>query len=218
MRQIIKDFVSIAAASFSIKGPIYEFGSLLVSGQEDLANLRPLFRGYEYVGADIREGLGVDKILDLHKINLPSESVGTILCLDTLEHVEYPHRALEEMHRVLSPNGIAVISSVMCFPIHDYPNDYWRFTPEAFKSILKPFSSSFIGYAGKHNFPHSVVGIGFKGFVPDLTEFMVSYKSWRKREERVSLRSIIKLITPPLLISLLSRCIQGTKRLGGRQK
>jgi hypothetical protein len=56
-----------------------------------------------------------------------------------------------------------VLSSVMNFPIHDYPYDYWRFTPEAFKSILKPFSSAFVGFAGTDDFPHTVVGIGFKG-------------------------------------------------------
>jgi 2-polyprenyl-3-methyl-5-hydroxy-6-metoxy-1,4-benzoquinol methylase len=47
----------------------------------------------------MREGLGVDRILDLHDIDLPSESAGTIICLDTLEHVEYPHRALEDICR-----------------------------------------------------------------------------------------------------------------------
>jgi ubiquinone/menaquinone biosynthesis C-methylase UbiE len=83
----------------------------------------------------MRDGPGVDKLLNLHDIDLPSESVGTILCFDTLEHVEYPHRALEQIYRILKPDGIAVVSSVMDFPIHDYPYDYWRFTPEAFKSI-----------------------------------------------------------------------------------
>ena len=135
MRQTIKDLVSIVVSTLPIKEPIYEFGSLQVSGQEGFADLRPLFPGKEYVGVDMRQGIGVDQILNLHKINLPQESVGTVICLDTLEHVEYPHRALEEIHRVLKPDGIAIISSVMYFPIHDHPDDYWRFTPEAFRSF-----------------------------------------------------------------------------------
>jgi hypothetical protein len=83
MRQALKDLVSIVASTLPIEEPIYEFGSLQVRGQEGFADLRPLFPGKEYVGADMRHGTGVDQILDLHTINLPPESVGTIICLDT---------------------------------------------------------------------------------------------------------------------------------------
>jgi len=182
MRQKIKDLVSIISDTFKIEEPIYEFGSLRVAGQEDFADLRPMFHGKEYVGADMRKGVGVDRILDLHKIDLPNESAGTVLCLDTLEHVEYPHKALTEIHRILKLNGVVVISSVMLFPIHDHPYDYWRFTPEAFKSILKPFSRSFVGHAGRDDFPHTVIGIGFKGnALPTFKEnFHLLFEDWKK--------------------------------------
>ena len=156
MRQLIKEWVSIAATSLPIVGPIYEFGSLQVLGQEGFADLRTLFPNKQYVGCDMREGPGVDKIIDLHDIDLPDESVGTALSLDTLEHVEYPYKAMDEIYRIILPDGIAVISSVMQFPIHDYPYDYLRFTPEAFKSLLKPFRHSFVGFAGDKDFPHTV--------------------------------------------------------------
>jgi SAM-dependent methyltransferase len=204
MRKIIKDFISFAATTIPILDPIYEFGSLQVPGQEGFADLRPLFPGKQYFGCDMREGPGVDKVLNLHDTHLPEKSVGTVLCLDTLEHVEYPHRALEEIHRILKPRGIAIISSVMNFPIHDYPYDYWRFTPEAFRSILKPFCDSFIGFAGDENFPHTVVGIGFKGDKPLLSEFNRMYEIWQKRQPR-SIASIMRLVTPPLLIPVASR-------------
>lgn len=220
MRQSIKDFVSIAATTLPIKESIYEFGSLQVPGQEGFADLRPLFPGREYVGADMREGTGVDKVLDLHDIDVPSESVGTVLCLDTLEHVEYPRKALEEIHRILKPDGIAVISSVMCFPIHDYPYDYWRFTPEAFKSILKPFPHSFVGFAGSKDFPHTVVGIGIKGNCPPLFELGESYKQWQESQSiRASLSTftwIRRLLTPPIFSRSGRKMLGLTKRSIGR--
>ena len=178
MRESIRDFVRIAADSLPIREPVYEFGSLQVPGQEGFADLRPFFPNKQYVGCDMRAGTGVDKILNLHAIDLPPESAGTVLCLDTLEHVEYPHVALQEIHRILHPDGIAVISSVMKFVIHDYPFDYWRFTPEAFRLLLKPFSRSFVGYAGEPDFPHTVVGIGFKGRRPDVKTFEGQYTRW----------------------------------------
>ena len=203
MRQTIKGFVSIASGSLPIEDPVCEFGSLQVPGQEGFADLRPLFPAQQYIDADIREGLGVDKILDLHDIDLPAEYVGTVLSLDTLEHVEYPHRALQEIHRILKPNGIAIISSVMDFPIHDYPYDYWRFTPEAFKSILKPFADSFVGFAGREDFPHTVVGIGFKAGRPPLSQFEMVYREWKSAQEIRAglsrLQWLRRLITPPIL-------------------
>jgi len=224
MRKLIKDFVSIAATTLPIRGPIYEFGALQVPGQEGFADLRPFFPQHEYVGTDMREGPGVDKLLDLHDIDLPSDSVGTILCFDTLEHVEYPHRALEQIHRVLKPDGIAVISSVMDFPIHDYPYDYWRFTPEAFKSILKPFNGSFVGFAGREDFPNTVIGIGFKGVVPQLSEFKIKYEEWKEfqwkelqksQEEVSSLIRMVKFLTPPIFYTALSgiyKALSGTRK------
>jgi SAM-dependent methyltransferase len=120
--------------------------------------------------------------------------------------VEYPHRALEEIHRVLQPDGIVVISSVMNFPIHDYPCDYWRFTPEAFRSILKPFAGCFVGFAGKEDFPHTVVGVGFKGAIPDLSEFNRRYAEWQGAQARIgALPRAIKALVPPVLMPVLLR-------------
>lgn len=212
MRQNIKDFAAIISRTLPIIEPIYEFGSLQVPGQIGFADLRPLFQGKDYVGCDMREGPGVDKVLNLHAIDLPSGSIGTVLCFDTLEHVEYPHKALEEIHRILKPDGMAVISSVMDFPIHDYPYDYWRFTPEAFKSILRPFSDSFVGFQGQESFPHTIVGVGFKGECPALAEFTGMYTKWQRRDRR-SIEQIVRKLTPPILLPAIVGLYRTTRWL-----
>ena len=198
MKQNVKDFAALVSRTLPCEGPIYEFGAFQVEEQKEFANLRPLFSGREYIGCDMRQGLGVDKVLDLHNIDLPDNTVATVLSFDTLEHVEYPRKALAELHRVLKPDGVVVISSVMDFPIHGYPSDYWRFTPEAFKSILKPFDNVFVGYQGKESYPHTVVGIGFKGEVPDLANFESEYLAWQRADGR-SIRQWAIALTPPIL-------------------
>jgi SAM-dependent methyltransferase len=202
MRKTIKNFIKVCAETLPMSEPIYEFGSLQVAEQRGFADLRPLFPGKRYVGADMREGPGVDKVLNLHSIDLPSGSAGTVLILDTLEHVEYPRRAIEEAHRILGPDGIVIISSVMCFPIHDYPHDYWRFTPEAFKNLLKNFSRSLVFAAGEASLPHTVVGLGFKGAVSKE----VLDKLKERLEETKPLRSdwigLAALVVPPVLWNL----------------
>ncbi len=160
MRDLIKDLVRLVADTLPLPEPIYEFGALQVEGQEGYADLRLLFPGKQYVGADIRPGPGVDVLLDLHAIDLPDATVGTVLCLDTLEHVEYPRRAVAEMHRILHPGGFLLLSSVLDFPIHDHPHDYWRFTPDGLRSLLQPFADQVVVAVGPADFPHTVAGIG----------------------------------------------------------
>lgn len=208
MRHTIRDLISIIEATLPIREPVFEFGSLQVEGQEGFADLRPLFPGREYVGADMREGPGVDRLLDLHGLDLPSASVGTALCLDTLEHVAHPHRAVEEIHRVLEPGGMAVLSSVMNFPIHEYPQDFWRFTPQAFRLLLSPFPQCFTGYAGEALFPHTVIGIGFKGPAPQLGEFERQFGEWRDSQvprEPERWKRIAKLLIPPVFLPVIRR-------------
>ena len=211
MREFIKDFAQLAASQLPFPEPIYEFGALQVPGQEGFADLRPFFRGQEYVGCDMREGPGVDRVLNLHDIELADESVGSVLSLDTLEHVEYPHRAMQEIHRVLKPGGLAVISSVMKFPIHDFPYDYWRFTPEAFKSILKPFENSFVGIAGEELFPHTVVGIGFKGPTRLTESWLPKFQQWQaaafddSQESRP--KKLLRSLIPPIVLEMRRRLL-----------
>lgn len=182
MRQVIKDFIKICSETLPIKEPIYEFGALQVTGQVELADLRPFFSNKKYIGSDIVQGHGVDIILDLHNINLPDKSVGTALMMDTIEHVEYPRIATKELHRVLEPNGLLIMSSHTFARIHNHPNDYWRFTPEGFRSLLQGFSSVFISSAGDRRCPDAVVAIAYKhGQVPDLT---VKLKFWHTKWRR----------------------------------
>ncbi len=181
MRHSIKEFAAICAQYLPLTEPIYEFGALQVAGQEDFADLRPLFPNKSFVGCDFRAGLGVDLVLDLREIALPDETAGSILSFDTLEHVENPFQAISEMYRVLKPGGLLVISSVMDFPIHDYPSDYWRYTPEAFKTILAPFPTMLVDYAGLDEFPHTVIGIGIKGEMLSLSTFQVALEEWKTR-------------------------------------
>lgn len=171
MRANIRKWVARVAERIDIPEPIYEFGSFRVPGQEELADMRPLFPGKQFIGCDMREGLGVDKVMDLHDLDyqLVPGSVGTVLCLETMEHVRYPDIAMENIHRVLQDGGVAIISSTMAQAIHNYPSDYWRFTPEGFKVLLEDFQSVFVDACGEEKRPLCVVGVGVKRNEVDLS-------------------------------------------------
>jgi SAM-dependent methyltransferase len=183
MRQSVKDYLKKILGQYPVLEPIYEIGSYRVEGQEEFANLRPFFPGKVYVGCDMREGLGVDRVEDLHHLKIRSHSVGMVLIFDTLEHVENVHQAMEEIYRVLKPGGMVIMSSVMKFPVHDYPSDYWRFTPKAFELLLKRFEVHDVEFDGDPDFPEGVYGFGMKGRgrKDDLNHFPLNFIRWVKR-------------------------------------
>ncbi len=168
MRAAVVEFARDVAESFALGDPLVEVGARAAEGQEAIADLRQLFGANEHIGCDMQPGPGVDRIEDVHHLSFADESVGTVICLETLEHVVDPIRAVEEMHRVLRPGGLLAISSLMFFPIHEHPWDLWRFTPEGFQRLLAPFESSLVVAQGWDLMPEGVFGIGIKGPCPDL--------------------------------------------------
>ena len=74
-------------------------------------------------------------------LQFPDETFDFIFSDQVLEHVEGdPQQAIDESWRVLRPGGIALHTTCLINPIHDAPNDYWRFTPAALRLLARKFS------------------------------------------------------------------------------
>jgi SAM-dependent methyltransferase len=193
MRLSIRAFLSLAESVLDLKEPVYEFGSYQV-GSDPVSDLRPIFKGKRYVGCDMRAGKGVDRVDNIEKSSLADGEAGGIVFVDTIEHVRHPEAAMKEIFRVLRPGGVLLMASVMDFPIHNHPHDYWRFTPEGFKALLSVFPQCAVGYQGHPLQPHTVFGIGFKTYsggnaarfeafrerLPEIGK-AAQFKPWKKK-------------------------------------
>jgi SAM-dependent methyltransferase len=188
MRNHNKALCSLVAETIDCPGPIFEFGAYQVLGQEGFADLRAVFPGRKYVGCDMRPGPGVDRVEDVTAINLPDETAGTVLCIETFEHVFEVRRAFDEVFRLLMPGGVFVITSPLNFRIHGYPDDYWRMTPNCLRRQLEPYAARLSGFQGYHAFPHTVMGVAMKAPVPRdatarLEKVAAAYKFWLAQTE-----------------------------------
>src|ERR1700686_5414114 len=111
MNHFINGVARALAETFALPEPILEIGSYQVEGQESLANLRSLFPGKQYLGVDIRPGPGVDCVANREKLPQASGPVGTVLGLNTFEPIHCFWRGLDEIHRVLRPDGVLLMST-----------------------------------------------------------------------------------------------------------
>lgn len=62
-----------------------------------------------------------------------------VVCTEVLEHTLNPFRAVDEIWRVLKPNGIVLVSVPYNFRIHGPLPDCWRFTEHGLRALFKDF-------------------------------------------------------------------------------
>lgn len=98
---------------------------------------RDLARG-RWLGIDMQPGEGVDLVADMH--DLPTAWAGRftgVLCSEVLEHVSRPWVALPKVREVICPGGWLVVTTLTCFPIHGFPDDYYRYTESGLRLLLE---------------------------------------------------------------------------------
>jgi SAM-dependent methyltransferase len=161
--------VRAVTEAFDLPAPVLEIGSYQVEGQEHWANLRSLFPNKPYVGVDMRPGPGVDCVSDVESLSQHHASVGTVIAMNTFEHVPRFWRGFDEIHRVLRGDGVLLVSVPFYFHIHNHPSDYWRFTPEALHLLLEKYPQRIMGWHGPKKRPASVWAVAFREDHPPVT-------------------------------------------------
>lgn len=63
-------------------------------------------------------------------------SVGTMVCLSTLEHVADPFKAVRRLRMAMRPGGLCIVSVPFQFPHHPSPVDHWRFSPTGLEQLF----------------------------------------------------------------------------------
>jgi SAM-dependent methyltransferase len=101
-----------------------------------------------YVMADFQGGLDVDVVADAHGLSGTFEvaSFDAVIACSVFEHIQRPWIAAHEIARVLKPDGKAFIQTHQTFPVHGFPNDYWRYTREALETIFGDAGLSGVAY------------------------------------------------------------------------
>lgn len=93
-----------------------------------------------YFGLDVEPGANVAVVADAHALPIAAESLDGVIMVSVLEHLYDPVRAVEQVARVLKRGGVYFSYAPFYHPYHASPHDYFRFTQEGYRHLLRDFA------------------------------------------------------------------------------
>jgi SAM-dependent methyltransferase len=139
-----------------LKGKLMDFGC-------GLKPYEAMFTVDEYVGVDYK-GDGptyshhkVDVFYDGHTLPFEDDHFDSIFSSEVFEHVFNLPEIMKELHRVLKPGGLILVSCPFAFGEHEAPADYARYTSFAIKSLFTSHGFEVVHYEKTGSFIEAIV-------------------------------------------------------------
>lgn len=119
---------------------VLELGTRRVEGNPTTLRHEWVPHAAEYIGMDFQEGPDVDVVADVHSMSevLGEARFDAVISCSTFEHIQFPWIAVLEIARVLKPGGLVFVQTHHTYPIHGFPQDYWRFTEDGLATLFSP--------------------------------------------------------------------------------
>ena len=121
-------------ADVSLRGIVLDAGG---GHRQTYLEFLDLAAARRVVSIDIRPSPGLDVAGSVTSLPFRTGSVDTVLCFNLLEHVFDHEAALREMRRVMKPDGVLYGWTPFSIGVHGDPCDYWRYTADALKALLR---------------------------------------------------------------------------------
>lgn len=94
-----------------------------------------------WICSDIEDGQDVELVCDAHALSSHKDIEGkegfdVLWASSVFEHLKKPWIASMEIEKILKRGGLFFVQTHFTFPLHGYPNDYFRFTEDGLRSIF----------------------------------------------------------------------------------
>jgi SAM-dependent methyltransferase len=140
----------------------------------------------DYHGFDISDVTGQIKYIgDIQNMSMISDNFyDTAICIEVLEHIPDPFKAIKEIFRILKPGGRFIVSVPFIARLHDEPHDYYRFTSYGLMHLLKYGNFDIVtinkrgGFFSFTGHQLSTLLLGFTWKIPILKQILWSLNSW----------------------------------------
>lgn len=94
-------------------------------------------KGAIYVGVDLNCDRRPHAVMQAEHLAVAQTSCEVAICLAVLEHADEPQMILNEIARILRPQGRLVLQTHGIYPYHPDPQDHWRWTHTGIVRIIK---------------------------------------------------------------------------------
>ena len=89
------------------------------------------------VCADIKQSKKTHFICDATSLPIKRSKFDGVVCVNSLYYYDNPFKSIKEFADILKKNGKLIIVTPFIYPIHDIPNDKYRFTEYGIRELLK---------------------------------------------------------------------------------
>lgn len=177
-------YVHVRELSAEIRGKTLDVGC----GQKPYESL---FRASEYIGLEIdtpenRKHKRADVYYDGDTFPFGDSEFDSVVINEVFEHVFEPDRFLSEVHRVMKPEGVLLMTVPFVWDEHESPRDYARYSSFGIAAIL-----------GRHGFRVDTLRKSvddFRAVIQLMTGYI--YKKTVTRSPLFNLLSTLLLIAP----------------------
>ncbi len=110
---------------------------------KQLTKYQSLFKN-NYKTVDIDPKTKPDIVGDIQNLPFLDETVGGIICISVLEHIEDPGKAISEIYRILENGGKALVYVPFLFPYHakaGFYKDFFRFSRDGIEYLFRRFKN-----------------------------------------------------------------------------
>jgi SAM-dependent methyltransferase len=138
-------------------------GSIIGAGMDALANNPAI----ELIATDVAFGPNVSAICDAHALPFPKQSFDGVIVQAVLEHVADPHQCVEEIYRVLKPEGVIYAETPFIQQVHGGKYDFTRFTDLGHRRLFRRFTEIDRGAVGG---PGMALAWSYSAFLVSFTK------------------------------------------------
>ena len=110
--------------------------------QKELAKYKDDFKDTDYKSLDYDGSTQPDIVGDIHNLPFADNSIDAIICKSVLQHIPNPHKATEEIFRVLKSQGKCLVCAPFLYPYHGGQDckDYFRYSKDGVEYLFRNFS------------------------------------------------------------------------------
>jgi SAM-dependent methyltransferase len=104
----------------------------------------------------------IDIVSPLHEIPVEDAHFDVAICNAVLEHVRNPHEVVQELHRVIRPGGLLVLTVPFMQPEHLDPTDFQRYTIDGLQELVRRHEFEVEHAEGLHSVYTTLAWIGLE--------------------------------------------------------